>query len=189
MLYRFGLLIGRHARLVLVLGALLFIGSAVVGAGAFGQLSSGGFDDPSAESTLANQLTAEHFGPAPNLIMVGTADDGDVTSAASTAAGEAADREPGRRAGCHGRWPPTGRTPVPQLKSTDGSSAIDPAVIAGDQGTMVTRGAESDRHLRRRERRHNGLTVLLRRAGRGLRRHQHPGHEVAGARGSPSPSR
>ena len=159
MLYRFGLLIGRHARLVLVLGALLFIGAAVVGAGAFGQLSSGGFDDPSAESTLANQLTAEHFGPAPNLIMVGTADDGDVTSEASTAAGKeltanlAAEPDVTVLASY---W----TTPVPQLKSIDGRSGLILAVIAGGQGQMVTRGAELIDTYGGENGGHTGLTVL-----------------------------
>jgi RND superfamily putative drug exporter len=141
MLYRFGLLVGRHARLVLILGALLFVGSAVLGAGAFGHLSSGGFDDPSAESTRANALAAQHFGPSPNLIMVGTADDGAVDSAASAAAGRrlTADlaAEPGVTVQAS-YW----TTPIPALRSTDGRSGLILAVIAGDQGTMVTRGGQ-----------------------------------------------
>jgi RND superfamily putative drug exporter len=156
MLYRFGLLIGRHARLVLILGALLFVGSAVVGAGAFAELSSGGFDDPSAESTQANALSAEHFGPDPNLIMVATADDGNVDSAASTAAGRQLTGELSAEPGVTitaSYW----TIPIPALRSTDGRSGMILAVIAGDQGQMVDRGAEL---IAKYSGDRNGLTVL-----------------------------
>ena len=48
-------------------------------------------------------------------------------------------------------------TPVPALKSTDGKSGLILAVIAGDQGTMVSRGADL---IATYGGNHNGLTVL-----------------------------
>ena len=156
MLSRFGLLIAHHARLVLILGGLLFVGSAALGAGAFGQLSAGGFDDPGAESTLANTLSTEHFGGSPNLIMVGTADDGDASSATSAAAGKQLTEELAAEPDVTitaSYW----TTPVPALKSTDGKSGLILAVIAGDQGTMVSRGADL---IAEYGGNHNGLTVL-----------------------------
>ncbi len=141
MLYRFGLLIGRHAKLVLVIGAAFLIGAAALGSQAFGELSSGGFDDPGSESSQANALSAEHFGTEPNLIMVAIAKDGDIGSAASQAAGQALTAALSAETGVHvtaSYW----TTPVPALAATDHHSGMILAVIAGDQGTVVDRGAE-----------------------------------------------
>jgi hypothetical protein len=54
----------RHARLVLVVAMLAVIGFGVLGFGAFGKLKTGGFQDPGAESTTAQTLTDQRFGPA-----------------------------------------------------------------------------------------------------------------------------
>ncbi len=57
MIERWGQLVARRARAVLLLGVLVIVGSAVYGVGVFDSLSQGGFDDPSSES--ARELRAE----------------------------------------------------------------------------------------------------------------------------------
>ena len=52
-----GNLVVRRARLVLVAAMLAVMGFGVLGFGAFGKLKTGGFQDPSAESTTAQTLT------------------------------------------------------------------------------------------------------------------------------------
>lgn len=62
---------------VLAASFVLLLLSAVVGVGVFGSLKNGGFEDPSAESTRADQLLEENFGTgSPNVIVLVTADDG-----------------------------------------------------------------------------------------------------------------
>jgi RND superfamily putative drug exporter len=141
MLYRLGLAVARHAKLVLIIGAVFLIGAAALGSRAFGELSSGGFDDPSSPSSRANALADQHFGAAPNLVLVASARDGDIDAPGSLQAGrELTDRlaaEPGVTVTAS-----FFRTPVPSLVATDRHSAMILAVIAGDQGHMVDRGAE-----------------------------------------------
>src|SRR5919106_1195907 len=71
MFERLGKAVIRRRRLILV-GSLLF----VVLAGAFGggvaePLSNGGFDDPNAESSVADDILAEEFGAqTPNFVLL-----------------------------------------------------------------------------------------------------------------------
>ena len=76
MLYRYGEFVARRARLLLVVSVLLMVGAGILAAGAFGKLQSGGFDDPGAQSTQAQQLIDERFGGESNLVLLVTADDG-----------------------------------------------------------------------------------------------------------------
>lgn len=141
MLYRLGLSLARHAKLVLILGGVFLALAIAVGSQAFGVLSSGGFDDPSSESSRAGVLLEENFGADPSLVMVVTADSGTITEPANLAAGaEVASMLGGEEgvtiAGSYFS------TPIPQLLSADQRSAMVLAVIAGDQGEMVERGGE-----------------------------------------------
>ena len=52
-----GSFVVRRARLVLVAALLAVVGFGVLGVGAFGKLQTGGFDDPGAQSTIAQTLT------------------------------------------------------------------------------------------------------------------------------------
>ena len=139
MLYRLGLAVAHHARLVLILGGIFLVAAGVVGSHAFGELSSGGFDDPAAQSSRANALAATHFGAEPNLVMVVTADHGTVDAPTAQAAGRAltADLAAQRDVTVTASY---FVTPAPALASTDHTSAMVLAVIAGDQGQMVDRG-------------------------------------------------
>jgi RND superfamily putative drug exporter len=65
----------RRRRLVLALSAVFLVLAAALGAGVFGQLKGGGFDDPSAESTRVDALLADRFDSGtPNLVLLLTAD-------------------------------------------------------------------------------------------------------------------
>ena len=56
MFSRLGALAVRRRRAVLVLTAVFFVLAAVFGSGVFDKLSTGGFQDPAAESTRAADL-------------------------------------------------------------------------------------------------------------------------------------
>ena len=155
MLYRLGLAVGRHATLVLIIGGVFLIAAVAIGSRAFGELSSGGFDNPASESSRANSLADEHFGTQPNLILVATADSGTIDAPAATAAGRAltarlAD-EPGITVTAS-----YFTTAAPSLVATDHRSAMVLAVIAGDQGKMVDRGGQI---IDKYSGDHGGLTV------------------------------
>jgi len=79
-LTRFGEFIHRRAKTVLAAAAVVLILAGVVGVGAFGKLQSGGFQDPAAQSTVAQNLVDRHFGGQTSLVLLvharaGTVDD------------------------------------------------------------------------------------------------------------------
>ncbi len=67
----------RRRRLVLVLAGVLFVVSGALGGGVAEQLSSGGFEDPGAESTKAEDFLLDRFQGAgtPNIILLVTVED------------------------------------------------------------------------------------------------------------------
>jgi hypothetical protein len=85
--YRLGLKIVTHARLVLVVGVVALVISAVLGVGAFARLLSGGFDDPASASSQAKVLLDQRFGGEPDMIFLVHARTGTVDGTAVTAAG------------------------------------------------------------------------------------------------------
>ncbi|MCU1372406.1 MAG: Integral rane protein [Ilumatobacteraceae bacterium] len=79
----------RRRRLVLGLALLAFVASAAIGGGVAERLSSGGFEDPGAESTAANQVLEDEFETGtPNIVLVVTAEGGDVDDPAVAAAAD-----------------------------------------------------------------------------------------------------
>ncbi|GAA4249565.1 MMPL family transporter [Dactylosporangium darangshiense] len=146
MLYRYGSFIHRNARLVLVVAFVLLIGAGVAGAGVFGRLQSGGFDDPASESSTAQRLIDERFGGTPNLVLLAHAAGGSVDAPeAATAGRELADalaREAGVR-DVVSYW----ATKAPELRSGDGADALVIAHIDGDDTQRRERaGALIDRY-------------------------------------------
>jgi RND superfamily putative drug exporter len=75
-----GSLVVRGRVVVLVLTGLFVVVAGVVGApGVFGVLQGGGFNDPDAESTHADELLVGRFeGGEPNLVVLVSADEGSV---------------------------------------------------------------------------------------------------------------
>jgi putative drug exporter of the RND superfamily len=87
MLYRYGEFVARRARLLLVVSVLLMVGAGILAAGAFGKLRNGGFNDPGAQSTQAQQLIDDRFGGQTNLVLMVTAKSGTVDDPAVAAEG------------------------------------------------------------------------------------------------------
>ena len=87
MFTRLGRFTVRHRRFVLVASVASLVLAAVIGTGVFSRLGGGGFEDPNAESVRASEiLDAEFVNGDANLILLVTAESGDVTDAATTAA-------------------------------------------------------------------------------------------------------
>ena len=77
-------------RLVLLGALVLFVVSGAIGGGVAERLTSGGFDDPDAESSRSEAILREEFGAGtPNVILLVTARDGDVDAPEVAAAGRA----------------------------------------------------------------------------------------------------
>ncbi|WP_433044808.1 MMPL family transporter [Dactylosporangium sp. CS-033363] len=141
MLYRYGSFIHRRARLVLIVSLLLLIGAGVAGAGAFGKLQGGGFDDPASDSSRAQRLIDEQFGGRPNLILLAHADGGTVDGSDAAAAGKDLTAALGREAGVRdvvSYW----TTGLPDLRSADGTDALVLAHVDGTETERRERAAE-----------------------------------------------
>src|SRR5215213_2786085 len=90
MFTRLGSLAVRRRRAVLVGTGLFFVLAAVFGSGVFEKLSTGGFQDPNAESTQAAELLDDRFGQGdPNLVLLVTPDGDGVDDPDAVAAGTA----------------------------------------------------------------------------------------------------
>jgi RND superfamily putative drug exporter len=137
MFYRLGLKIVTRARLILAVALVVLVVSAVVGAGAFGRLLSGGFDDPASASSQAKVLLDQKFGGEPDMIFLVHARTGTVDGSAVTASGQALARRLSadlRLRGVTSYW--TARTAG--LRSRDGSDALILAnVVGGDQAAAT----------------------------------------------------
>ncbi|HEX2029121.1 MAG TPA: MMPL family transporter [Nitriliruptorales bacterium] len=126
--------------------SLTLVGAAaagVVGRGVAESLSSGGFEDPDAESSRAAALVAEEFGGgAPDLVLVvtagaGSVDDPDAGAAASALQGRLAAEEGVVDVASY--WSLGG---APPLRSADGSRALVFARLAGSQDQVLERAGE-----------------------------------------------
>src|SRR5205814_8794189 len=141
MLHRYGEFVVRRARLLLVISGVVLVAAAVFGAGAFGKLKNGGFDDPATQSSQAQHLIDQKYGGQSNLLLLVTAKSGRVDDPATAAAGkELVDKlshEP-NVTGVFSYW----TTGASSLKSGDGTQAIVLGHVTGDQGEMVTRAKD-----------------------------------------------
>ncbi len=127
MFHSLGEFVVRRARLVLAVTAVLLVGAAVLGVGAFGKLQGGGFDDPSAESTKAAEMLDAKFGDQANLVfLVDAGGPVDQVAAAGTRLTQRLAQEPDL-AGVASYW----TTHSPAMKSEDGTKAIVVASIRG----------------------------------------------------------
>src|SRR5829696_10225936 len=87
---RLGSFAVRRRRAVLVLTVLFFVLAVVLGGGVFDKLSTGGFQDPEAESTRAADLLEERFGQGdPNLVLLAAPQADGVDDPEAVAAGRA----------------------------------------------------------------------------------------------------
>jgi putative drug exporter of the RND superfamily len=134
MFTRLGTLAVRRRRAVLVLTALFFVLAAAFGSGVFDKLSTGGFQDPEAESTRAADLLEERFGQGdPNLVLLVTPDEDGVDDPDAVEAGTAlterlADEEGVAQAVSY--W---SLGSPPPLRSDTGDEALVLAFVDGDE--------------------------------------------------------
>ena len=121
-------------RLVLILAVIAFAVAGAVGGGVADTLSSGGFEDPSAESTAANEVVTEVFGAGdPNLVLLVTAKAGSVDDPTAAQAGAALTQQLAAEDGIELAVSYWSLGNAPPLKSTSGDSALVIARIAGDE--------------------------------------------------------
>ena len=84
---RIGRFAASHARGILLVTLLVMVGAGALGFTAFGKLQTGGFADPNAESSQAQDLIDGHFGGRTNLIFLVGTDTGTVDDPAVRQAG------------------------------------------------------------------------------------------------------
>lgn len=121
----------RRSRLVLVVAVVAVALMGAVGAGAFGKLKGGGYDDPSSQSSRAGKAIEEKFGGETNLVLLVRAPEGRVDTPAADRNGRAlvADLK-GEKAldNVVSYWD----TRSPDLRSKDGREALVLAHVKGD---------------------------------------------------------
>ncbi|WP_105975196.1 MMPL family transporter [Streptomyces geranii] len=124
----------RRSRLVLVVAVLVTALMGALGAGAFGKLLGGGFDDPASQSTRAAKVIDERFGGETNLVLLVRAPDGPVDAPAAERSGRelVADlRAEKSLANVVSYWDTDPGSP--DLRSRDGREAIVLAHVKGDE--------------------------------------------------------
>ncbi|MGH9190861.1 MAG: MMPL family transporter [Acidimicrobiales bacterium] len=138
MFTRIGRFTVRRRRLVLALTVLFVLAAGAGGAGAFGALEDEGFDDPGSESSRASRFLQEEVGTdEPEMVLLveaeGNADvDDPEVAAAATELTEALAGEP-EVASAISYWSLGG---APQLRSTEGTSALVVVDVDGDDETV-----------------------------------------------------
>ena len=134
MFTRLGSFAVRRRRAVLVLTGLFFVLAVVFGSGVFDKLSTGGFQDPEAESTRAADLLEERFGQGdPNLVLLAApqadgVDDPEAVAAGRTLTERLADEDGVAQAVSY--W--TLGSPPP-LRSDTSDEALVLAFVDGDE--------------------------------------------------------
>ncbi|MBL7260250.1 MMPL family transporter [Paractinoplanes lichenicola] len=85
-----GRLVVRRTKITLLVSLAVVLLTAILGSGAFTALKNGGFDDPSSDSARARVILEEELGAgSPNLLLVVTAQGGDIDAPEAAAAGRA----------------------------------------------------------------------------------------------------
>ncbi|MFP3986234.1 MMPL family transporter [Streptomyces sp. E11-3] len=121
----------RWPRRVLVVAVVAVALMGVMGAGAFGKLLGGGYDDPASQSTRASEVIDEKFGGETNLVLLVRATEGRIDAPAAQQSGRAlvADLKGERNLeNVISYWD----TDSPDLRSDDGREAMVLAHVKGD---------------------------------------------------------
>ncbi|MFD3374198.1 MULTISPECIES: MMPL family transporter [unclassified Streptomyces] len=131
----------RRSRLVLVVAVVAVALMGVLGAGAFGKLLGGGYDDPASQSSRAAKVIDEKFGGETNLVLLVRASEGRVDAPAAQQSGRAlvADlKKEQHLENVVSFWD----TASPDLRSKDGREAMVLASVKGE-GTERDENAKS----------------------------------------------
>ncbi|WP_328843691.1 MMPL family transporter [Streptomyces sp. NBC_00258] len=121
----------RRSRLVLVVAAVAVALMGVLGAGAFGKLLGGGYDDPASQSSRAGKVIEEKFGGETNLVLLVRASEGRVDAPAAQQSGRdlVADLKKEKNLeNVVSFWD----TASPDLRSEDGREAMVLAHVKGE---------------------------------------------------------
>ncbi|MFI1379539.1 MMPL family transporter [Embleya sp. NPDC020886] len=124
----------RRSRLVLIVAVVALALMGAAGAGAFGKLMGGGYDDPASQSTQAREVIEKRFGGETNLILLARAPKGGIDDPAAKQGGQAlaADLRKERNLdNVISYWD----TDSPTLRSKDGRQAMVLAHVKGDDTT------------------------------------------------------
>jgi RND superfamily putative drug exporter len=122
----------RRSRLVLVVAVVAVALMGAVGAGAFGKLKGGGYDDPASQSTRASKAIEEKFGGETNLVLLVRAPESRVDAPEAERGGRAlvADlRDDPNLENVVSYWD----AKQPALRSEDGREALVLAHVKGDE--------------------------------------------------------
>jgi putative drug exporter of the RND superfamily len=134
-----GTFAARRHRVILIFTALFIAAGFVLGVGVFGNLKSGGFDNPSSGSSRARAVLVNEFNAADaNVVLLVTAASGSVDDPAVAAAGTALTTQLGTHPGVShvaGYWT-LGN--APPLRSKDGTKAIVVARVDGTDAAADT---------------------------------------------------
>ncbi|MFP5218259.1 MAG: MMPL family transporter [Actinomycetes bacterium] len=126
-------------RRVLLLALAFLVVAGAVGGSVAANLSAGGFDDPDAESAAATRLLEREFrAGAPNLTLLGTAEDGSVDDPAVVAAGQRLTEQLAAEDGVLqvvSYW----TTGAPSLKSEGGDRALVLGRLTGTEDEQIDR--------------------------------------------------
>ncbi|WP_306336810.1 MMPL family transporter [Streptomyces sp. KL118A] len=120
----------RRSRLVLIVAAVVVALMGALGAGAFGKLLGGGFDDPASQSSRARDVIDEKLGGETNLVLLVRAADGRIDAPAARQSGRALVSDLKEEADLQNvvsYWD----TRSPDLRSKDGREAIVLARVKG----------------------------------------------------------
>ena len=140
MLTRIARLSTRRSWRVVIAAVLFVLVAGAIGGGVAENLTSGGFEDPSTESARADEALADRFGTGiPNVILLVTAQDGDVDSPAAAAAGVAVTDELAAEEGVTDVVSYWSEGNAPPLRSDDGERALVLARIEGDDDAVDAR--------------------------------------------------
>ncbi|MYS84766.1 MMPL family transporter [Embleya scabrispora] len=121
----------RRSRLVLVVAAIAVALMGAAGAGAFGKLMGGGYDDPASQSTRAAEVIDKKFGGETNLILLVRAPQGGIDDPAAKQNGRALVADLKNEQSLDNvisYWD----TDNPALRSKDGREAMVLAHVKGD---------------------------------------------------------
>ena len=145
MFTRIGQFTVRRRRFVLVLTVVVVILAGVLGGAVFDRLSTGGFEDPDSESARAADLLDQEFGAgAPNVVLLVTAEDGDVDAAAVAEVGRELTEELAAYPNADDVVSYWSLGSPPPLRSEDGSAALVVGRLAGEQDEWQVAGEGLD---------------------------------------------
>lgn len=159
MLTKLALFTIRRKKWVLSFTLLFFLASAFFGTGAFGVLKTEGFEDPSSESTRAEELLEEHFGGGePNIVLVMSAEGRNVDEPALVSDATEFTNQLGVLDGVEQVSSYWSLDKAPALKSGDGDTALVLARVVGDEEFVEEQISVIDAEFTGRQ---GGFDVLL----------------------------